>query len=441
MHKIAVIGTGYVGLVSGTGLADFGNEVACLDIDESKIETLKQGELPIWEPGLLELVQKNVKSGRLVFSTDIAKHIREAEVVFIAVGTPSTDDGDADLSAVFSVAETIAKNLTGKKFVVTKSTVPVGTGSRIRDLISEQAEPGTDFEVISNPEFLREGSAVYDFMHPDRVVIGTETSDGRKVMEEIYRPLYLIETPFVFSNVETAELIKYASNAFLATKITFINEIANICDVVGADVHMVAKTMGLDGRISPKFLHPGPGYGGSCFPKDVKALSAIARDKEYEARLIDTVTSVNEAQRMRMFDKLRRLLPELEGKTVTLLGLAFKQRTDDVRESPALPIIDALKDLNVTIRAFDPVAMESMKKHHPDLEYAGGIYESVEGSDAVMILTEWNEFRGLNLENIKGLMNQPIMVDCRNLYDPASVREAGFKYACVGRETYSEKLS
>lgn len=441
MRKIAVIGTGYVGLVSGTGLADFGNEVTCLDINQEKIDILQRGELPIWEPGLLEMVEKNVDTGRLSFSTDIGAHIREAEIVFIAVGTPSADDGQADLSAVFSVAETIAKNLTGKKFIVTKSTVPVGTGQRIREIVSEQAEPGSDFEVISNPEFLREGSAVYDFLHPDRIVVGTETSHGRKVMEEVYRPLYLIETPFVFTNVETAELIKYASNAFLATKITFINEIANICDVVGADVHMVAKTMGLDGRISPKFLHPGPGYGGSCFPKDVKALSAIAKGGNYEAQLIDTVTAVNEAQRMQMFRKLERLLPDLEGKTVTLLGLAFKQRTDDVRESPALPIIGKLKERGATVRAFDPVAMESMKKHHPDIDYADGIYESVEGADAVMILTEWNEFRGLNLGKIKEVMNQPVMVDCRNLYDPGTVRKAGFKYACVGRETYSEKLS
>lgn len=441
MKKIAVIGTGYVGLVSGTGLADFGNKVTCLDIDEEKIEILQSGELPIWEPGLLELVQKNVRSNRLHFSTDIPSEIQEAEVVFIAVGTPSADNGEADLSAVYAVAETIGQNLNGHKFIVTKSTVPVGTGRKVREIIEEQAPAGSSFEVISNPEFLREGSAVYDFMHPDRVVIGTETEDGHEVMQDIYRPLYLIETPFVFTNVPTAELIKYASNAFLATKITFINEIANICDGVGADVHMVAKTMGMDGRISPKFLHPGPGYGGSCFPKDVKALHAIAKEAGYDAELIEAVTRVNQNQKTRMFTKLEKMLPDLDGKTVTLLGLAFKQRTDDVRESPALPIIDHLKAAGATIRAFDPVAMESMRKRHADLDYYEDIYESVKGSDAVMILTEWNEFRGLDLARIKSNMRQPNMVDARNLYDPDTVRKAGFKYACVGRETYSEQLS
>jgi len=441
VKKIAVIGTGYVGLVSGTGLADFGNEVTCLDIDDEKIEILQNGELPIWEPGLLELVKKNVQSDRLSFSTNIPREIQDAEVIFIAVGTPSAENGEADLSAVYSVARTIGQNLNGHKFIVTKSTVPVGTGKKVRAIIEEEAAPGSSFEVISNPEFLREGSAVYDFMHPDRVVVGTETEDGHGVMQDIYRPLYLIETPFVFTNVPTAELIKYASNAFLATKITFINEIANICDGVGADVHMVAKTMGMDGRISPKFLHPGPGYGGSCFPKDVKALSAIARDVGYDARLIDAVTRVNESQKMRMFSKLQKMMPELEGKTVTLLGLAFKQRTDDVRESPALPIIDKLKESGAMIRAFDPVAMESMKKRHPNLEYFDDIYESVRGADAVMILTEWNEFRGLDLQRMKSLMREPNMVDARNLYDPDTVRKTGFKYACVGRETYSEKLA
>ena len=441
MKKIAMVGTGYVGLVSGTGLADFGNEVTCLDIDEEKIKILKSGELPIWEPGLQELVEKNVHSGRLRFSTDIAPEVREAEVIFIAVGTPSAENGEADLSAVFAVAKTIGENLNGHKFVVTKSTVPVGTGQKIREIIENHAEPGSSFEVISNPEFLREGSAVYDFMHPDRVVVGTETPDGHEVMQDIYRPLYLIETPFVFTNVPTAELIKYASNAFLATKITFINEIANICDGVGADVHMVAKTMGMDGRISPKFLHPGPGYGGSCFPKDVKALHAIAKEIGYDADLIAAVTNVNQSQKVRMFDKLQKMLPELEDKRITLLGLAFKQRTDDVRESPALPIIDRLKAADAKIRAFDPVAMESMKKIHPDIDYFDDVYESVRDADAVMVLTEWNEFRGLDLPRIKSLMRQPNLVDARNLYDPDTVRKTGFKYACVGRETYSEKLS
>ena len=441
MRRIAVIGTGYVGLVSGTGLADFGNEVTCLDIDHKKIKTLKKGALPIWEPGLIEMVRKNVRAGRLHFSVDVEAGIRDAELVIIAVGTPSAEDGQADLSQVFTVAETIGKNLDGHQFVVTKSTVPVGTGAEIRRIIGKVAQKGSSFEVISNPEFLREGSAVYDFMHPDRVVIGSETEQGQGIMQEIYRPLYLIETPFIFTNIATAELIKYASNAFLATKITFINEIANLCDQVGADVHVVAKTMGLDGRISPKFLHPGPGFGGSCFPKDVRALQAIGEKMGYRAKLIQAVTEVNEAQKLRMFEKLQSLLPDLEGKTVTLLGLAFKQRTDDVRESPSLPIINRLKAVKANIKAFDPVAIDSMKKIHPDLEYVDDLYDSVTDAHAVMVLTEWNEFRGIDLARVKQLMQEPILVDCRNLYDPDTARQIGFKYACVGRETYSEKLS
>jgi len=441
MHNIAVIGTGYVGLVSGTGLADFGNRVVCLDINHDKIDLLNRDGLPIWEPGLQELVRKNVRSGRLRFSTDITAEIREADMVFIAVGTPSGENGGADLTTVFSVAETIGRALNGHKYIVTKSTVPVGTGARIREQITRYAPAGSSFEVLSNPEFLREGSAVYDFMHPDRVVVGAETEQGRAVMREIYRPLYLIETPFVFTNLATAELIKYASNAFLATKITFINEIANLCDGLGADVHVVAKAMGLDGRISSKFLHPGPGFGGSCFPKDVRALSAIGEAVGYDTRLLKAVTEVNAAQKLRMVEKLRRLLPALEGKTVALLGLAFKQRTDDVRESPALAVIAKLREAGARVRAFDPVAAETMKKIHPEITYADDMYECVTDADAVMILTEWNEFRGIDLARIKQLMARPVMVDCRNLYDPAGVRALGFQYACVGRESYSEKLS
>lgn len=440
MRRIAVVGTGYVGLVSGTGLADFGHQVTCLDIDKDKIEILENDRLPIWEPGLLDLVRKNVKANRLKFSTDIAKGVQEAEIIFIAVGTPSADSGEADLSAVFAVAEMIGKNLNSHKFVVTKSTVPVGTGAKIREIIEKNAPAGTSFEVISNPEFLREGSAVYDFMHPDRVVIGCETEQGKKIMQEVYRSLYLIETPFVFTNLPTAELIKYASNAFLATKITFINEIANICDRVGADVHMVAKTMGQDGRISPKFLHPGPGFGGSCFPKDVRALAAIGRSTGYDTELLNAVLDVNQAQRYRMVDKLKKLLPELQGKTIALLGLAFKQRTDDVRESPALGIIERLKEEGAAIQAFDPAAMDEMKKHHPDLDYKDGIYECIEGADALVVATEWNEFRDLDFARVKELMKQPKLVDCRNLYDPATVRNAGFQYAAVGREAHSERL-
>lgn len=440
MRRIAVVGTGYVGLVSGTGLADFGHQVTCLDIDEEKIQILKDDRLPIWEPGLLDLVRKNVSAKRLEFSTDIAQEIQNAEIVFIAVGTPSAENGDADLSAVFAVAEMIGKNLNSHKYIVTKSTVPVGTGARVREIIEQNASPGASCEVISNPEFLREGSAVYDFMHPDRVVIGCETQQGKKMMQDVYRSLYLIETPFVFTNLPTAELIKYASNAFLATKITFINEIANICDVVGADVHMVSKTMGQDGRISPKFLHPGPGFGGSCFPKDVRALAAIGRSSGYDTKLLNAVLDVNQSQKYRMVDKLKKLLPDLQGKTIALLGLAFKQRTDDVRESPALGIIKRLKEEGATIQAFDPAAMDEMKKHYPDLNYKEGIYECIQGADALMVATEWNEFRDLDFARVNKLMKQPKLVDCRNLYDPVTVREAGFQYAAVGREAHSERL-
>jgi len=440
MRRIAVVGTGYVGLVSGTGLADFGHQVTCLDIDEEKIKILKDDRIPIWEPGLLEMVRKNVKANRLKFSTDIAQGVRDAELIFIAVGTPSSEKGDADLSAVFAVAEMIGQNLNSHKYVITKSTVPVGTGAKVRSIIEQHAPEDATFEVISNPEFLREGSAVYDFMHPDRVVIGCETPQGKSIMQEVYRSLYLIETPFVFTNLPTAELIKYASNAFLATKITFINEIANICDQVGADVHMVSKTMGQDGRISPKFLHPGPGFGGSCFPKDVRALAAIGRTSGYDTKLLNAVLEVNNTQRYRMVDKLKKLLPDLQGKTIALLGLAFKQRTDDVRESPALGIIERLKAEGARIQAFDPAAMEEMKKHHPDLDYKDGIYECIDGADALMVATEWNEFRDLDFEKVKSLLKSPKLVDCRNLYDPATVRGAGFEYAAVGRETHSERL-
>jgi len=433
LKKIAVIGTGYVGLVSGTGLSDFGNSVTCLDIDEEKIAILNKGKLPIWEPGLLELVQKNAKMNRLHFSTDIAAGIRDAEIIFIAVGTPSTHNGEADLNALFKVTEVIAKNLNGHKYIITKSTVPVGTGQKLKEFIVARAPKGSHFEVISNPEFLREGNAVYDFMHPDRVVVGTESEEAAEVMRQVYRSLYLIETPFVFTNLETAELIKYASNAFLATKITLINELANIADGYGADIHTVAKTMGLDGRISPKFLHPGPGFGGSCFPKDVRALSAIGRSVGYESKLLDAVLEVNEHQKDRMVEKLKRLVPDLKNKTIALLGLAFKQKTDDVRESPALNVIEKLKNERVKIKAFDPAAMDEMHKIHPDLEYCNDVYDSVKNADAVMILTEWNEFRELDFSKLKTLMNSANIIDTRNLYDPKTVKSLGFNYLGVGR--------
>lgn len=436
MH-IAVVGSGYVGLVTGACLSDFGMDVTCVDKDTKKIAMLKKGQVPIYEPGLDALIAKNSKAGRLHFTTNVAKAVERALVIFIAVGTPPREDGSADLSYVVEVAETIAAHMNGYKVVVTKSTVPIGTGQIIERILQEQGGGKHPFSVVSNPEFLREGSAIEDFMRPDRVVIGARDPQAIAIMKDIYAPLYLIETPFVITNVESAELIKYASNAFLATKVTFINEVAVLCERLGADVHHVAKGMGLDRRIGPKFLHPGPGYGGSCFPKDTRALADIARQAGYRFGIVETVVEVNEAIKARMVEKIRQACGgSLAGVKVGILGLAFKPETDDMRESPAIPIITALLAEGAMIRAFDPAAMANAKEIlPPQVEYAQNAYETARGMDCLVILTEWNQFRSLDLERLRKCLARPTVVDLRNVYEPEKMRDAGFSYHCVGRAT------
>jgi len=432
--KICMIGTGYVGLVTGCGLAEFGMKVTCVDKIADKIETLNRGNIPIYEPGLKDLVGKNVKEGRLSFSTNIQEAIRKSLVVFLAVGTPSDNDGSADLSHLFGAVEEIASNLDGYKLIAIKSTVPVGTARKVGEIISEQVA-GADFDVVSNPEFLREGSAVEDFLHPDRVVIGTNSEKAAAIMRDIYSPLYLIETPFVITNNESAEMIKYASNTFLAAKISYINEIANICELVGADVHVVARAMGLDGRISKKFLHPGPGFGGSCFPKDSRALYHLAKTCQYDPLLIKSVIDVNEGQKQRMVQKVKDMLGEtLKGKIIGLLGVSFKPNTDDIRESPALFVIRSLLKEGAGVRVFDPAAIGEAQKIFKDtIAYTENAYEAAEGADALVLMTEWNQFRGLDLDELKKRMNSPVFVDTRNVYDPAKMKKAGFRYEGVGR--------
>ncbi|MFQ5736143.1 MAG: UDP-glucose dehydrogenase family protein [Thermodesulfobacteriota bacterium] len=431
--NICVIGTGYVGLVTGTCFADFGVHVSCVDKDSSKIEMLNRGEIPIFEPGLKELVDKNSAEGRLTFTTDLGEAIKSSLVIFIAVGTPPKGDGSADLRYIEEVARTIAANLNGYKVVVTKSTVPVGTGSLIERIIAEEQGGDHKFDVVSNPEFLREGSAVEDFMRPNRVAIGARSPQAVAILKDLYSPLYLLETPFVVTDIETAELIKYASNAFLATKISFINEVANLCERVGADVSMVARGMGLDQRIGTKFLHPGPGYGGSCFPKDTTAITSIARSHGYTFSIVEAVVEVNARQRLLMIEKIKKLVGELRGKTIGALGLAFKPNTDDIRESPAMDIIRALIDEGAAVKAYDPASMAGASKVLPEVTYCKDTYEAAEGADALVILTEWNQFRKLDLPRIKGLLRSPSVVDLRNIYDPAAMRDLGFEYTSVGR--------
>lgn len=430
--NIAVIGTGYVGLVTGAGLADFGNDVICVDIDEKKIEALRQGSIPIYEPGLETIVVKNVAEGRLRFSTDLQESIRFARAIFIAVGTPPLPDGSADLRFVADVAQGIATYMDGPKVVITKSTVPIGTGRMIESIL---AENGHSFEahVVSNPEFLREGSAIEDFMRPDRVVIGAESEDAIALMKEIYGPLHSLEVPFVVTNVESAELIKYAANAFLATKISFINEIALLCEKLGADVQDVARGMGLDSRIGPRFLQAGPGFGGSCFPKDTSAIAEIARSHGSRFRIVDAVIEVNEQVKQRMVEKVEAALGSVAGKTVGVLGVAFKPETDDIRDSPALPLIEGLLARGATVRAYDPEAMDNARVIFTNVEFCKDAYETARGADALVIATEWNEFRALNLGRIRSLMVTPVLVDLRNVYDPRRMASEGFDYSCVGR--------
>jgi UDPglucose 6-dehydrogenase len=432
--RIAMIGTGYVGLVSGACFSEFGVEVVCVDKDESKIERLLRGEIPIFEPGLDTLVTSNAEAGRLSFTTDLKDAVKSADAVFIAVGTPTRrGGGHADLSYVYAAAKEIAEAMDGYTVVVTKSTVPVGTGREVERIIRE-TRPDADFDVVSNPEFLREGSAINDFMRPDRVVIGAETDRSRELMRNLYRPLFLIETPILFTSLETSELTKYAANTFLAAKITFINEIADLCEKVGADVHDVAKGIGLDGRIGRKFLHPGPGYGGSCFPKDTLALVQTAQDFDAPLRIIETVVDINAKRKRQMADRIIAFCGgSVAGKTVAVLGLTFKPNTDDMRDSPSLDIIPALVEAGATVRVYDPEGTEEAKKVISGITYCDGSYQAMEGADVLVILTEWNEFRSLNLNRVKDLLKEPAMVDLRNIYDPKQMNEAGFRYECIGR--------
>jgi UDPglucose 6-dehydrogenase len=432
--RVTMIGTGYVGLVSGACFADFGHDVTCVDKDASKIERLTRGEIPIFEPGLAELVANNVKESRLSFALDGREAIASADAVFIAVGTPSRrGDGHADLSYVYAAAEEIGEAMTGFTVVVNKSTVPVGTGDEVEAVI-RRSNPKADFAVVSNPEFLREGAAINDFKRPDRVVVGTDDERAREVMREVYRPLFLNETPILFTGRRTSELIKYAANAFLAVKITFINEMADLCEQVGADVQQVAKGIGLDNRIGSKFLHAGPGYGGSCFPKDTLALTKTATDAGAPVRIVETVVKVNDARKKAMAGKVVAAMGgDVSGKTVAVLGLAFKPNTDDMRDAPSLDIITALQAAGATIRAFDPESMHEARKMLADVVFAEGPYQAIEGADSIVIVTEWDQFRALDLTRVKKLLKSPVVVDLRNIYQPAEMARRGFAYHSVGR--------
>ncbi len=433
--NVVMIGSGYVGLVSGACFAEFGANVTCVDKDESKINALLNGQIPIYEPGLDDLVERNVKAGRLSFSTDLASPPKAAALVFIAVGTPTRrGDGHADLKYVYAAAEEVAGYLNGYTVIVDKSTVPVGTARQVARII-KKTNPDADFDVASNPEFLREGSAIGDFMRPDRVVLGIESPRAETLLRELYRPLNLIEAPIFVTNLESAELIKYASNAFLATKISFINEISQLCEKVGADVHAVAKGMGLDGRIGKKFLHAGPGYGGSCFPKDTLALIRIAQEHGASSRIVEAVVEVNAAQKARMVQKIRDALGGLEAdKTIAVLGLTFKPETDDMRDAPSLAILPALRDKGAHIRAHDPEGVKEAQKIFGDtIEYCDSIYEMFDGADAVVLMTEWNQYRGLDLDKVKSRMKGNVFIDLRNVYERDLMKDHGFDYYCVGR--------
>ena len=433
MRHIAIIGTGYVGLVSGSGISDFGHKVICADIDEEKIKVLQAGKMPIYEPGLDELVDRNIKAERLSFSTDVGKTIRDSEVIFIAVSTPQSENGEADISAVKAVAKIIGQNLNNRKVVCTKSTVPIGTGKLVTSIINENNPEKMEFDYVSNPEFLREGSAVKDFLWPDRLVIGTKSDWGFEVMRDVYRPLYINETPIVHTTVETAELIKYASNAFLSLKISYINEISALCEKVGADVHVVAKTMGSDGRISPKFLHPGPGFGGSCFPKDTSALVSMAQNKNVPMRTIQAAIETNAHQKKRMVKKLQALTGDFSGLTIGVLGLAFKSKTDDVRESASLEMVGSLLKAGAQVKAYDPEANTSFSEFYQQITYCKTWEEAVKDTDAVAVMTEWNEFRTMDAKTLKNLMKSPIILDTRNILSRNELQKNGFSFDNVGR--------
>lgn len=445
MATIAVAGTGYVGLVSGACLADFGNTVICVDNNEKKVASLKEGAIPIYEPGLEDVVRRNVAAGRLSFTSDMTSAVRASDVVFIAVGTPPADDGSADLKYVESVAREIARAMNGYKVIVDKSTVPVGTGKKVAGWVLEELSRRSDasslsFDVVSNPEFLREGSAVQDFTHPDRVVIGAESERARALMKDVYRSLYINETPYIETNIETAEMIKYASNSFLAVKITFINEVANLCEKVGANVQDVAKAMGRDGRIGGKFLHPGPGYGGSCFPKDTQAMARIGRDWGEPLSIVETTIEANERQKMRMISKIEAGfggIGSLAGKTVAILGLAFKPNTDDMREAPALSIIEGLVAKGAKIRACDPAAISEatwrLSSVKESISFLPDEYETLRGSDAAVLMTEWNQYRNLDLDRVKSLLSKPLFFDLRNVYKRPEMERKGFSFFAVGQ--------
>ena len=432
--RIAMVGAGYVGLVTGACFSEFGTDVVCVDKDADRIGMLRQGDMPIYEPGLAGLVARNVEAGRLAFSTDLGAAVAGADIVFIAVGTPSRrGDGHADLSFVFEAAREVAAAVRGYTVLVTKSTVPVGTGARVAEIAAE-LRPDAGIDVVSNPEFLREGAAIEDFMHPDRVVIGAETERARAAMQELYRPLFLRETPILFTDRETAELTKYAANAFLAVKITFINEIADLCERVGADVQDVARGMGLDRRIGGKFLHPGPGYGGSCFPKDTLALTRTAGDAGSPVRLVETAAAVNDARKRAMAGRvLDALGGDAAGRTVAVLGLAFKPNTDDMREAPSLELVPALQAAGAKVRAYDPQAMEAARPLLPGVTWCRDLYEAASGADCAVLVTEWNEFRAVDLERLRAVMAAPVLLDLRNVYKPAEVSAAGFAYRGVGK--------
>ena len=433
MKRITIIGTGYVGLVSGAGISDFGHQVRCVDIDKQKIDLLNDGSIPIYEPELKTLIARSVNAKRLTFSVAVEDAIKWAEVIFISVGTPQGENGDSDISAVIAVAEQIGINLNDYKVICTKSTVPIGTGKMIQKIIDQHNHDNIKYDYCSNPEFLREGAAVRDFLHPDRIVLGSTSDKAFEYLKDVYRPLYINDTPMVHTTVETAEMIKYAANAFLAIKISYINEVANLCDEIGADVHVVAKTLGTDGRISPKFLHPGPGFGGSCFPKDTKALVEIAKKYNIDMATVTAAIKTNIFQRKRMLNKLNDLLDNnLKGKIIAVLGLAFKQETDDVRESPAIEIITGIHDKGGIIKAYDPIANNSMREIFPALDYKSNWNKAVEGSDAAVIMTEWNEFRSMDLEKLKILMSQPVVLDTRNILNVSELKRLEFKFDNVG---------
>ena len=432
--RVAMIGTGYVGLVSGACFADFGHVVTCVDKDKSKIDRLHDGEIPIFEPGLEALVAKNVKQERLFFTTEAKDAIAQADAVFIAVGTPSRrGDGHADLSYVYGAAEEIAALMDGFTVVVTKSTVPVGTGDEVEAII-RKTNPDAKFAVVSNPEFLREGAAIDDFKRPDRVVVGTDSEEARGVMRELYRPLFLNETPILFTSRRTSELIKYAANAFLAVKITFINEMADLCEKVGANVQEVSRGIGLDNRIGKKFLNAGPGYGGSCFPKDTLALTKTAKDHDSPVRIVDTVVEVNAARKRAMAEKIITAMGgDVSGKTIGVLGLAFKPNTDDMRDAPALDILPALTAAGATVKAFDPESMDEAKELMDDITFTNNAWEALDGADAMVLITEWDQFRALDLDRVKSTLTSPIVVDLRNVYSPADMKARGFEYTSIGR--------